>query len=66
MFGEYKLKTLWGTITTSYNERREKWILLRNERETYYNNKREMREWDTEEEAIEWIEARNPLSAKKR
>jgi hypothetical protein len=37
-----------------YNERRGKWI-IRNGGETFYNEKNEMREWDTKKDALLWL-----------
>ncbi len=43
-------------FTTFYDKRRKKWHWLMNGRETFYNDKDEMMEWDTEEEAIKYLE----------
>jgi hypothetical protein len=61
LFGEYEIKIGHRTITTFYNAKRGKWILLKQtpwscNRETFYNEKNEMMEWKTEEEAIVYIE----------
>ena len=66
LFGDYKLKVGHWTITTFYDKRRKQWRLMIDNRETFYNDKRELREWETEEEAIEFVEAVYPESAKVR
>ena len=45
---------------TFYDERRKKWRWLMNGRETLYNDKNEMMEWDTEEESINYLRAIYP------
>ena len=47
LFGNYDLQVGNWTITTLYDERRKKWRLLINNRETIYNIKNEMMEWET-------------------
>ena len=42
-------------ITAFYYERRGTWILRRNDRETFYDEENRLREWETEEEAVEWF-----------
>ena len=64
LFGNYDLQVGNWTITTLYDERRKKWRLLINNRETIYNIKNEMMEWETEKEAIEYIESAYPVSSK--
>ena len=66
LFGEYKLKVGHWNFTTFYDKRRELWRILNNARETFYNDKNEMMEWETEGEAIEHLEQSYSLSAKER
>ena len=40
-------------IIAFYYERRETWILKQGN-ETFYDEERRMREWQTEQEAIDW------------
>ena len=41
-------------IEPFYDERRGKWC-LRKGNETFYNEKNEMREWDTKTDALLWL-----------
>ena len=47
-------------FTTFYDKRRKKWRWLMNGKETFYNDKDEMMEWDTEEEAVNYLRAIYP------
>lgn len=42
------------TVISFYDERRAKWRLLWGD-ETFYNDQNQMLEWDTEQEAIDWV-----------
>ena len=58
LIGGYKLKIGNDTITTFYDPRRKMWRLLRNKRETFYDPETgEMKEWESEQDAIDWLEA---------
>ncbi len=43
-------------ITTSYRPTQGTWILLIDGRESFFNPMHEMREWPTEDAAIQWFE----------
>jgi len=47
-------------FTTFYDKRRKKWRLIWGGKETFYNDKDEMMEWDIEEEAINYLRAIYP------
>jgi len=51
-------------IETYYNERRKTWQLLRGN-ETFYDEDRYLREWDTEAEALEWAKENFPKTPAK-
>lgn len=42
------------TIITFYDKRRLKWRLLWGN-ETFYNDQNQMLEWDTEQDALDWV-----------
>ena len=43
-------------ITTSFRPKQQTWYLLIDGRETFYNDQNEMREWPTEQQAIDWFQ----------
>ena len=48
-------------IIPYYNEKHQMWRLLRG-RETFYDEDRYLREWETKEEALEWARANLPYN----
>ena len=47
------------TVKAEYDKKHNWWILLRGP-ETFYDEDRKMRVWDTKEEAIKWIQINHP------
>jgi len=47
------------TVRAEYDEKHKWWILLRGS-ETFYDKNRNLRTWDTEEEALAWVEKNHP------
>jgi hypothetical protein len=48
------------TFKTFYDERRKKWRLILNDKETLYTDKNVMMEWDMETEAVNYLLAIYP------
>ena len=56
-FGDYTADFRGQEIRTFFDVSRAKWRLIRDGTETFYNEQNEMREWDIEQQAIDWFEA---------
>lgn len=55
-FGDYKADFRGQEIRTLFDVSRAKWRLIRDGRQTFYNQQNEMMEWDTEQQAIDWLQ----------
>jgi hypothetical protein len=56
-FGDYVADFRGQEVRTFFDGNRQQWRLLRNSRETFYNAQNQMREWPTEQQAIDWLRA---------
>lgn len=55
-FGDYIRQVGREQVKTFFDESRDRWRLIRDERQTYYDDQNQMMEWPTEQEAIDWLE----------